>query len=136
MAAHPRDACPCASVQSRARADALPRFLPRGRGFFSHLRVKPHPRVNADGGGRPDGHFYPKTSIMTSLVHLLRFPELAVAAHPILLIALGYYHHRWTCSVCQNRKYCRNHQKGPQVPQNQSPRIQQFACTILLRLCL
>jgi hypothetical protein len=26
-----------------------------------------HPRVNADAGGLPDGHFHPKTSVMTSL---------------------------------------------------------------------
>jgi hypothetical protein len=28
-----------------------------------------HPRVYADAGGRPDGHFHPKTSVMTSPMH-------------------------------------------------------------------
>jgi hypothetical protein len=38
-------------------------------GFLSHLRtVKPVRGVNVDSGGRPDGNFHPKTSVMTSLV--------------------------------------------------------------------
>jgi hypothetical protein len=57
---------------------------PRGRDFTARTlflprpRVKPRPRVNADAGGRPDhvqgrpdGHFHPKMSIMTSLVLML-----------------------------------------------------------------
>jgi hypothetical protein len=43
--------------------------------------------------------------------HLLRFPELAIAARPVLLIALGYSHRRWTCLVCQSRKHRCNHKK-------------------------
>jgi hypothetical protein len=41
-------------------AVARPRFLLRPW-------VKPRPRVNVDAGERPDGHFHPKTSVMTSL---------------------------------------------------------------------
>jgi hypothetical protein len=53
--------------------DALPIFTAR-TWFLPRPRVKPRPRVNADAGGRPDdvrgrpdGHFHPKTSVMTSL---------------------------------------------------------------------
>jgi hypothetical protein len=41
---------------------------PRGRAAMSaRMRFLLRPRVNADVGRRPDGHFHPKTSIMTSL---------------------------------------------------------------------
>jgi hypothetical protein len=50
MAARPR-----ASARTRGQGPARTRFLP-------------HPRVTADAGGRPDGHFHPKTSVMTSLI--------------------------------------------------------------------
>jgi hypothetical protein len=74
--------------------------------------------------------------------HLLRFQVLTVAAHSILVIALLYYHRRWTCHPYQrlvNQSWKRrcNHRKGLLVPQNLSPRIQHIACTILswLRPC-
>jgi hypothetical protein len=46
--------------RGRTAASARTRFLPRPR-------VIPCPRVTMDAGGRPDGHFHPKTSVMTSL---------------------------------------------------------------------
>jgi hypothetical protein len=43
-------------------------FLPRGRGFYC---VRGWMRTRADVRGRPDGHFHPKTSVMTSLARSL-----------------------------------------------------------------
>jgi hypothetical protein len=77
-------------VRPRARADPLPRphgravtgtrvradvGCPHGRVHASAPRPCGHesmpartrPRINADAGRRPDGHFHPKTSVMTSL---------------------------------------------------------------------
>jgi hypothetical protein len=53
-----------ARTRCRVRADTI--FTARTR-FLLRPRVKPCPQVNADAGGRLDGHFHPKTSIMTSL---------------------------------------------------------------------
>jgi hypothetical protein len=44
---------------------------PRGRCFYRvRGREKPIRGVNADAGGRPDGNFNPKTSVMTTLLCL------------------------------------------------------------------
>jgi hypothetical protein len=62
---HPGGRSPVsARMHYRIRADAI--FIARTR-FLPRLRVKPRTRINADAGGRPDGHFHPKTSVMTSL---------------------------------------------------------------------
>jgi hypothetical protein len=61
----------CADVWSWAHADPRPR---RRTAVSVRTRFLLRPRVNADMGGRPDdvrgrpdGHFHPKTSVMTSL---------------------------------------------------------------------
>jgi hypothetical protein len=46
-------------TRTRVRADAI---------CTARTQFVPRPRVIADAGGRPDGHFHPKTSVMTSLL--------------------------------------------------------------------
>jgi hypothetical protein len=48
----------------------------RADGFLPHSRtVKPVHGVNVDAGGRPDGNFHPKTSVMTSMTTAMLQPQ-------------------------------------------------------------
>jgi hypothetical protein len=63
MAARTRECVRAGAVH--ARGD----LRPSGRTCTSaRTRFLPRPRVNADARGRPNGHFHPKTSFMTSLL--------------------------------------------------------------------
>jgi hypothetical protein len=70
-------------THDRVRTDAI---------FTARTRFLPRPRVTADAGGRlddvrgrPDGHFHPKTSVMTSLLWLW-FVQGNLVLHMILFL--------------------------------------------------